>query len=79
MCYLPFKSSLLFLVGLAQETLLHLVDEKQQFDLVFIDANKDGYLEYFKVTCYYSIHIKLLQYIHYTFLIAVEIHNSFTQ
>ena len=31
------------------DTLDELVKENQSFDVVFIDANKDGYLEYYKV------------------------------
>ncbi|XP_053381224.1 uncharacterized protein LOC123554131 isoform X4 [Mercenaria mercenaria] len=34
--------------GDAKETLLKLAEEKAQYDVVFIDANKDGYLNYFK-------------------------------
>ena len=35
--------------GPAKDTLVQLAGEKQSFDVVFIDANKDGYLEYYKV------------------------------
>ena len=32
------------------DTLDELVKENKSFDVVFIDANKDGYLEYYKVS-----------------------------
>ncbi|XP_045200002.2 O-methyltransferase MdmC-like [Mercenaria mercenaria] len=35
-------------IGDAKETLLKLAEEKAQYDVVFIDANKDGYVTYFK-------------------------------
>ncbi|XP_053381330.1 O-methyltransferase MdmC-like isoform X1 [Mercenaria mercenaria] len=35
-------------IGDAKETLLKLAEEKAQYDIVFIDANKDGYVNYFK-------------------------------
>lgn len=35
-------------IGPASDTLVQLAREKQKFDLVFIDANKDGYLGYYK-------------------------------
>ncbi|XP_052795068.1 probable caffeoyl-CoA O-methyltransferase 1 [Mya arenaria] len=35
-------------VGPAKETLTTLADERQQFDVVFIDADKPGYIDYFE-------------------------------
>ncbi|XP_045199962.2 O-methyltransferase MdmC-like [Mercenaria mercenaria] len=35
-------------IGDAKETLLKLSEEKAQYDVVFIDANKAGYVNYFK-------------------------------
>ncbi|XP_053381328.1 O-methyltransferase MdmC-like [Mercenaria mercenaria] len=35
-------------IGDAKDTLLKLAEEKAQYDVVFIDANKTGYLNYFK-------------------------------
>ncbi|WAQ94910.1 MDMC-like protein [Mya arenaria] len=35
-------------VGPAKDTLEALADEQQQFDVVFIDADKKGYIDYFK-------------------------------
>ncbi|KAK2704704.1 uncharacterized protein LOC136030892 isoform X2 [Artemia franciscana] len=35
-------------VGGAQETINQLANERQQYDLIFIDADKTGYLEYYK-------------------------------
>ena len=37
------------------DTLDELVKENKSFDVVFIDANKDGYLEYYKVSMCISI------------------------
>jgi len=36
-------------LGPAKDSLLALADEKKQFDLVFVDANKDGYKEYYQI------------------------------
>ncbi|KAL4219530.1 hypothetical protein ACF0H5_022106 [Mactra antiquata] len=44
----PHGKKITIKIGPAQETLLQLVEEKAEFDLVFIDANKEGYTEYFK-------------------------------
>lgn len=35
-------------IGPASDTLVQLAKEKQSFDIVFIDANKDGYLGYYQ-------------------------------
>lgn len=42
--YIPW-----YIPGDAKDTLQKLAEEKAQFDFVFIDANKDGYVDYFKV------------------------------
>ena len=38
-----------FAIGQAKDTLLQLAQEKQGFDIVFIDSDKPGYKEYYKV------------------------------
>jgi len=44
----PHGDKIKIRIGPAQDTLYKLKEEKAQFDLVFVDANKDGYLQYFK-------------------------------
>jgi predicted O-methyltransferase YrrM len=39
----------LIVSGDAKDTLLELAEEKAQYDIVFIDVNKDGYVDCFKV------------------------------
>ena len=46
------KENCSFYSGDAKETLRHLVKEKQSFDLIFIDADKPSYTEYYKVTSF---------------------------
>ncbi|CAL8101790.1 unnamed protein product [Orchesella dallaii] len=41
-------SKIRIIVGAAQESLVKLKDEGKKFDLVYIDANKNGYLDYYK-------------------------------
>ena len=40
----------MFYSGDARETLHQLVKEKQSFDIIFLDADKPSYKEYYKVT-----------------------------
>ena len=42
--------ALLSVIGAAKESLVKLAEEKYKLDLVFIDADKTGYLEYYKVS-----------------------------
>ncbi|OWF37110.1 uncharacterized protein LOC110440552 isoform X2 [Mizuhopecten yessoensis] len=37
------------MIGPAADSIQQLAKEKQQFDMVFIDANKEGYIHYYKI------------------------------
>ena len=45
-------------LGAAKDSLVKLVEEKQKFDLVFIDADKTGYLDYYKVESPFVINLE---------------------
>ena len=53
--HVPLHINDLFFSGDAKDTLLTLAEEKAQYDIVFIDADKGGYLTYFKVSVFYFI------------------------
>lgn len=44
----PLEKKVRIVVGPAQESLEILKTEGKQFDFVFIDANKSGYIDYYK-------------------------------
>lgn len=44
----PHGNKITIKIGPAQDTLLTLADQKESYDVIFIDANKDGYVSYFK-------------------------------
>ncbi|XP_033736137.1 O-methyltransferase MdmC-like [Pecten maximus] len=45
----PHGKKIEILIGPAKGSLEQLAVERQQFDMVFIDANKEGYIDYYKI------------------------------
>ena len=44
-----FPTYMFFTVAPAQESMERLAQKKQQFDLIFLDADKPSYVQYYKV------------------------------
>lgn len=45
----PHGKKIQIMVGPATESIEQLAKEKQKFDIIFIDANKEGYIDYYKM------------------------------
>ncbi|XP_060072825.1 uncharacterized protein LOC132552654 [Ylistrum balloti] len=45
----PHGRKIDIMIGPAAESLQKLAEEGQKFDMVFVDANKDGYIDYYKI------------------------------
>ncbi|XP_033736139.1 O-methyltransferase MdmC-like [Pecten maximus] len=45
----PHGKKIDIMIGPAAESIQQLATEGQQFDMVFIDANKEGYIDYYKI------------------------------
>lgn len=45
----PDGKKIQIVIGPASESLQKMAKERQQFDIVFVDANKEGYIDYYKI------------------------------
>jgi len=53
------ENKIRIILGPATESLATLKDEGKTFDLIFIDADKTGYLQYYKVIIFWRLQISL--------------------